>query len=98
MSATPNRTARNSVVVRLIAVVALVPLAAEDLRADESSELLARVIAAHKAARESIRTLEARFSIGYVTPGPLRVLTGTYLRSPDGVLIRTGTEGQGTTA
>jgi hypothetical protein len=83
-------------ILNLMVVAALTLLPVQRLRGDDSAELLDRVTTAHRAARESIRTLQASFKIETVHPRLAVVGTGTYLRSPDGVLIRVGKEGEAT--
>jgi hypothetical protein len=78
----------------IVSVLALAAGPGQALHADDSAELLSPVITAHRAARESIRTLYAQFKIERVKPNPAVLGTGTYLRSPDGVRISVGTEGK----
>lgn len=63
---------------------------------EDSAQLLDRLLTAHRAARESIRTFQAEFKVERMHPKQAILQTGIYLRSPDGVLIRVGKEGEST--
>lgn len=83
----------------LTGLLAAVPLGGEPKRAmsaEDSEQLLDRVLAAHRSARESIRTLQAQFKHEEILPRQVVTGSGTYLRSPEGVFIRSGKEGEGT--
>jgi len=84
-------------VFRVVPVLAAVwlligPNVRQNVRAD--AEGLNRALIAHQSARESIRTVQANFRVEFVHPKAEVVGTGTYLRTPDGTLIRSGKEGE----
>jgi hypothetical protein len=93
-----SRTVSNWWLTGLLAATVLVAGSGQRSSAEDSAEVLARVTAAHRAARESIRTLQTRFTltIERAHPKSVSMTSGTYLRSPDGVLLRVGQEGKAT--
>jgi hypothetical protein len=78
----------------LLATVALGGNPTRGLSAEDSAKLLERVLTAHRSARESIRTLQAQFKHEELIPRQVETGSGTYLRSPEGVLVRAGKEGK----
>jgi hypothetical protein len=63
-------------------------------RAGDSTADLERVLTAHRAARESIRTVQANYKVETILPKAETYGAGKFLRTPDGTLFRTGKEGE----
>jgi hypothetical protein len=78
--------------VRLVVAICLIKCVSG--RAEEGDALLKRVTAAHRAAREAITTVDARYVCEGIVPEKAVLDSGRYIRTPNAVRVLQGQEGK----